>query len=93
MNTLLFGIVQQGRWWCPMCPAGHAWGWGMWLWMILFWVIVIALIIWLVYRLTGSRGLPQGRGAEETLHERYARGEIDSETYHRMLDDLRKGRG
>lgn len=91
MNAATLIFLQQGSWWCPMCQHGHAWGWGMWIWMILFWLIVIGLIAWLISRLTKRRGSEPKGGAEETLRERYARGEIDSQTYHRMLDDLRGG--
>jgi putative membrane protein len=62
--------------------------------MSLFWVVVLGIVIWLMVRLVG-RGRPPGgdagRRAEEILMERYARGEIDRETYQRMLDDLRRG--
>lgn len=75
-----------------MC--GSAWGWGMIMSMWLFWLLVILAVVWLVRRSgrttnggAGERG--EGR-AVEILKERYARGEIDADTYHRMLDDLRR---
>lgn len=63
----------------------------------LFWLIIIALAIWLIVRLAGRGGAPGGgpegrHRAEEILRERYARGEVDRETYQRMLEDLRGGR-
>lgn len=92
MTALLF---QDDRWWCPMCGAmDGAWGWGMMFFMMLFWIAVLALVVWLIIRLTrdgGRRGVAGGDRAEEVLRERYARGEIDRETYERMLDDLRRG--
>lgn len=53
------------------------------------------VVIWLVSQLIRRDRAPGGetrRGrAEEILKERYARGEIDRETYQRMLEDLRRG--
>lgn len=71
-------------------------GWGGWTMMILFWLIVIGLIAWLVAALlrrergdTPRRGRDEDR-AESVLRERYARGEIDEETYRRKLDEIRR---
>lgn len=94
MPTLVLAAIQ-GRWWCPMCGPWGAGGWGMMIFMSLFWLLVIALVAWLVYRLAaGGRGgpgaRPRGGEAEEILKQRYARGEIDRETYERMLDELRR---
>lgn len=85
--------LLQGRGWCPMC----GWGWGMMILIIIFWIIVLALLVWLIYRLFGGirgagRRSEEGR-AEEILRKRFARGEIDRETYERMLEDLRRTRG
>ena len=62
--------------------------------MILFWVVVIAGIIWLVMALGGSNlQLPKqsknGQSAREILDQRYARGEIDREEYETMKQDLK----
>ncbi len=69
----------------------------MMVFMTLFWILVIALVIWLVYRFAGgARGPgapPSADRAEAILRERYARGEIDRETYERMLEDLRRSGG
>jgi putative membrane protein len=79
-------------------------GWG-WLWfgnslMVIFWVVVIALIVWLVYRLTRTNTTPnnhtntteQRRGPSQNLLEilqaRYARGEINREQYETMRRNL-----
>jgi putative membrane protein len=65
--------------------------------MAIFWLLVLALVIWLVYRLVGGGrgpGAPGGEDrAERILRERFARGEIDRETFERMLGDLRRGGG
>ena len=74
-------------------------GWGyalMAVSMVLFWGVVILGIVALGRYLTRSSqsgaavGAPR-RTAEEVLAERFARGEIDDEEYHRRLDTLRGG--
>ena len=52
--------------------------------MVLFWVFVIAGIVWLVLTLSRSqtRASDEGRGAAvRILEERLARGEIDAEEF------------
>ena len=61
----------------------------------LFWVVVLAALVVLIVRVLprlGAGAPPAGR-AEEILKERYARGEIDRETYERMLIDIRRPPG
>jgi putative membrane protein len=62
--------------------------------MVLFWLVVIGLIVWLVVTLLRRErgGTPRSKEdrAESVLRERYARGEIDEETYRRKLDELRR---
>jgi putative membrane protein len=91
MIGVVFALAHQGPWWCPMCGPGGMWGWGM-VPMTLFWVVVLGIVFWLMLQLVGRGRAPgekTGRGrAEEILKERYARGEIDRETYQRMLEDL-----
>lgn len=80
--------------WCPWC-GDHmtGGGWGMMFgWTIL--LIVILLLIWAVFmgplrRDRAARGRSR-EGAEEVLRERFARGEIDEESYRRQLDELRR---
>lgn len=75
---------------CPMCEWMMGWGWGVMLLFALFWIAVIALVGWLIYRFMKGRGGTSGAPAnpEATLEDRYARGEIDRETYLRMQADL-----
>jgi putative membrane protein len=63
---------------------GGGMGSGMWLFMGLFWVALLALIVWLVVQLLPSRNRPAPGGhdpAQEILDRRFARGEIDEQTY------------
>jgi putative membrane protein len=54
-----------------------AWGWIM---MMIFWIVVVALILWTV-RSAGGWGRPDPDQAMRVLDERFARGEIDQEEY------------
>lgn len=73
-------------------------GWGMmgswggfgWLWMVLWWALIIAAIVALVRWLSarGTEDEQPARKALDLLKERYARGELDRETYEKMRRDL-----
>ena len=85
------------------------WGWGLMTFSsIVFWALVVFVIVLLVrhFSRTGQRppGGPAGygppgpghgpaSGPEQVLAERYARGEIDEEEYHRRLATLRGSAG
>jgi len=76
---------HDGWWW-------GGWGIGMGLGMLLFWVIVIALGVWLFRWLADEsrgRGVGERRdSALEILRERYARGEISREEFEGRKKDL-----
>ncbi len=82
---------------------GGGMGPGMWVFMGLFWVALIALIIWLVVKLLPSKAqpaappvLPQVAAPEsplEILDRRFARGEVDLETYKAQRAALVEARG
>jgi hypothetical protein len=60
---------------------------------MLLWVAFFGLVAWGALRVFSVR---QGGGrtadsAEEILRERFARGEVDAETYESSLDTLRRG--
>jgi putative membrane protein len=66
-------------------------------------VLVLVLVVWAVIKVfpdwRDRVGLDDGRedsrregSAEETLRQRFARGEIDAEEYERALEVLRNGR-
>ena len=60
--------------------------------MGLVWILLLAALVAVVV-IAGQRSrrgeLNVGGSAEQTLKRRYASGEIDRETYERMLSDLR----
>lgn len=62
-----------------------------WILMLLFWVLVIAGLVYAVRWLAGQ-GRREGGGPGKTpldiLKERYARGEITREEFERMKKDL-----
>ncbi|WP_043735016.1 SHOCT domain-containing protein [Nocardia asiatica] len=71
------------------------WGYGlMTVGMVLFWALVIAGVI-LTVRYLAQPSAPAGGApivrpsAEQVLAERFARGEIDADEYHRRLATLR----
>ena len=79
-------------------------GGGAWIFMGLFWVILIAAIIWLVVRLlpsnshSGATTAPphQVSGQEsplDVLDRRFASGELDLETYQAQRAALIAARG
>ena len=61
--------------------AVAAGGGGMWIFTLLFWVLVIAGVVLLINWL---RKQNTNESALEILKKRYARGEIDKETYERL---------
>lgn len=68
-------------------------GWGM----MAGWIFVLVVVLLLAWAIAGGRwrrGRGDGRtaagGAEDVLRDRYARGEIDQETYRQQLDELRR---
>lgn len=83
---------------------GGGMGWDWWVFIGLFWVALIALIIWLVVRLLPSRGqagappsatppVPAPESPVEILDRRFARGEVDLETYQAQRAALTAARG
>jgi len=60
--------------------------------MGLWWILILAVLVALVWGVASagrSRGI-RDSSAEQRLKERYADGEIDRETYERMLAEIRK---
>jgi putative membrane protein len=73
----------------------HGWyGDGHMGWMSIGWIFGLALIVALVWALLRASRRPGGtreprESAEDVLQRRYAKGEIDRDTYQRMLRDLK----
>jgi putative membrane protein len=72
----------------PMGWMGGFWGVGMMFMMLLFWILVIAAIVfavrWLVSQDKGGRS----DSSMEILRQRYARGEINKEEFEAKKRDL-----
>ncbi|MFI7492805.1 SHOCT domain-containing protein [Micromonospora echinaurantiaca] len=70
---------------------GNGWVWPMGV-MLIGWLVLALIIgggVWLAASY-GRRPVSDGRdSARRILGERYARGELDTEEYHRRLDALR----
>ena len=64
---------------------GSGMGFGGWFFMGVFWLVLLGVIIWAVVRLLPSRRAPGGPSVtdtpEELLDRRFARGEVELETY------------
>ena len=68
---------------------GHWFGFGggfMWL----FWILLIAIILWAVKAAVGSNNNPseKQKSALDILKERYAKGEIDQEEFEQKRKNL-----
>ena len=77
---------------------GPGWGWGhhaWWPWgglMMVGWWLLIAALVVMAVKAVARPGRAYSLSAEETLAERYARGEIDEQDYRARLGVLREGR-
>lgn len=73
--------------------ASHTdeWGHGWWPLWPLFWIAVVATIVWLVMRrrAAGARPRNGAERARDILAERFARGEIAGDEYRERLEQLR----
>ncbi len=65
--------------------------WWMWVFMGIFWIIIIALVIWGIIRLSGHRRMMMGGGGSNAMdiaRERYAKGEISHEEFEKIKKNL-----
>ena len=73
-----------------MMYGGYGWGWMML--MPLVWVALIAAIVWAVVQLVHTPGKSSNDdrrdSPKEILDRRLASGEIDSEAYRRIREEL-----
>ena len=67
------------------------WPWSHELWMASWWIVLAAVVLWLVWSTT-HRTIRSRRPQtpEEMLRRRYAGGEIDNAEYERRLARLRR---
>jgi len=76
---------------------GNGMGVSSWLFMGVFWLALLALIVWLVARLLPSSKRPEPGvnplSPEDILDLRFARGEIDGQTYAAQRTALAGTRG
>jgi len=67
---------------------GWGMGWGMPFFGLFFWILIIAGIVFLVRWLMGSPRNDTRENPLDILNRRYARGDIDQETFRQMKKDL-----
>jgi putative membrane protein len=72
----------------PMWWVGGAWGIGMMFMMMLFWVLVIAGLVFGIRLLLNQGKEGRSDSALEILRQRYARGEINKEEFEAKKKDL-----
>jgi len=87
--SLIAQATGRGDWGPGWDGAG---GGPWWLLFPLLWIVLIGTVIWLVARDRHRRpdSASPSQRATEILATRFARGEIDSEEYHRRLDEIRE---
>ncbi|AGA68886.1 putative membrane protein (DUF2078) [Desulfitobacterium dichloroeliminans LMG P-21439] len=87
--------VMFGGWGCSPFWGEGFWGIGL-LGMsinLIFWILLVALIVYLFRKLGTGFRKPAFAGRDDALsilRERFARGEIDSEEYERRKQDLHR---
>ena len=69
-----------------------SWSWWWVVPMIVCTALFLAAVVAVVIAVARSGVLPHQRTPDEILHERFARGEIDSTEYHERLDALHEQR-
>ncbi len=75
----------------------HGWGGGWWIFMVIMMILFWASIAWIVVTLIRHNSPTHPHhapipDAEQILHERVARGEIEVEEYQQRLQALRSNR-
>lgn len=89
--------MMNGYGWHTM--TGSGWGWAGMTVMMLFWLVVLALLVYLVVRAfsgpsrTSSTNVGEQDRALDVLRERFAHGEISEEEYRNVSQTLRDTTG
>ena len=79
-----------------MWGYGYDWSWMPWMMVLasIFWLGLLGLMIWAIIRLFQRHDnitpLQQRQSAFDVLRERYARGEIDADTFEQMRSRLQQ---
>ena len=71
-----------------LANAGGDWDGGWWIVWPLFWLAVVAGVVWFFTRRRGPRGRDGGDRAREILAERFASGELSGDEYRERLAQL-----
>ena len=80
----MYGLYNGYEGW----GIGNMMGWfGGGIMMVAFWVLLIALIVWVI-REIGGKNSRSNSNALEILKERYAKGEIDKKEFEEKKKDL-----
>jgi len=73
----------------------HMWdlssGLGWWMggaWMLLFWGAIIALIVWVVKKVTNRDDSTKKQSPLDIARERYAKGEISKDEFEQLKKDI-----
>ena len=87
MNKTLLLLQQM--------PQPHhmddTWGWGGGYLTIIFWIVLFALVmlmIWYLFKRNRRPGTTTRESPRETLDRRYAEGKIDEDEYRRRKEEL-----
>ena len=91
------GSPERERVFTMMGWYGSGMGFAGWFFMGVFWLVLLGVIIWAVVRLLPARRDASGGPSapetpEEILDRRFARGEIDHETYQSQRSALAQSR-
>jgi putative membrane protein len=91
MASIVITMAEMGPW--DHGSWGHGGGFlGPWMLVsALLWLTFFSLLVWVAVRMFNVRqGGRTADSAEEILRQRFARGEVDVETYENALDVLRR---
>mgnify|MGYP001559986835 CR=1 FL=1 len=81
---MMYGLYNGYEGW----GIGNMMGWfGGGIMMVAFWVLLIALIVWVI-REIGGKNSRSNSNALDILKERYAKGEIDKKEFEERRKDL-----
>lgn len=89
-GQLMTLLARPGDGWGHPWAGGGGWMALWWPLMVLFWIAVIAAVVWLLARRAGSSGSAGTDRAKDVLAERFARGQISEEEYEERLGVLRR---